>query len=71
MLNSALPTSDFRPPISKSVQWESNPHFRHGKAVGYHYIMDAFVYSIVKDHGSRRLAGLLSRKPASRVEPRA
>ena len=27
--------------VVKSVQWESNPHFRHGKAVGYRYIMDA------------------------------
>lgn len=26
---------------SKSVQWELNPHIRHGKAVGYRYIMDA------------------------------
>lgn len=26
----------------ESVQRESNPHFRHGKAVGYRYIMDAF-----------------------------
>ena len=25
----------------QSVQWESNPHFRLGKAVGYRYIMDA------------------------------
>ena len=25
----------------KSTQWESNPHFRHGKAVGYRYIMGA------------------------------
>ena len=25
----------------KSVQWELNPHFRHGKAAGYRYIMDA------------------------------
>ncbi len=34
----------------KSVQRESNPHFRHGKAVGYRYIMDAIVVcQIVKD----------------------
>ena len=25
----------------QSAQWESNPHFRHGKAVGYRYIMGA------------------------------
>ncbi len=25
----------------QSAQWESNPHFRHGKAVGCHYIMGA------------------------------
>ena len=29
--------------IRKSVQRESNPHFRHGKAIGYRYIMDAEV----------------------------
>ena len=28
----------------ESVQWESNPHFRHGKAVGYRYIMDACLF---------------------------
>ena len=27
---------------SKSAQWELNPHFRHGKAAGYRYIMGAF-----------------------------
>ena len=26
-----------------SVQRESNPHFRHGKAAGYRYIMDAWL----------------------------
>jgi hypothetical protein len=26
----------------KSVQRESNPHYRHGKAAGFRYIMDAF-----------------------------
>jgi hypothetical protein len=25
----------------ESAQWESNPHFRHGKAAGYRYIMGA------------------------------
>jgi hypothetical protein len=25
----------------QSAQWESNPHFRHGKAAGYRYIMGA------------------------------
>ena len=28
--------------FTKSTQRESNPHIRHGKAVGYHYIMGAF-----------------------------
>jgi hypothetical protein len=32
----------------ESVQGESNPHFRHGKAVGYRYIMDAFLFLIVR-----------------------
>lgn len=27
--------------LLKSAQWESNPHFRHGKAAGYRYIMGA------------------------------
>lgn len=26
---------------TKSAQWELNPHFRHGKAIGYRYIMGA------------------------------
>jgi hypothetical protein len=30
-------------PDSQSAQWESNPHFRHGKAVGCHYIMGAWL----------------------------
>ena len=32
----------FPHPDNKSAQWESNPHFRHGKAVGCRYIMGAF-----------------------------
>ena len=31
----------FPHPETKSAQRESNPHFRHGKAVGCHYIMGA------------------------------
>ena len=31
----------FPHPEIKSAQRESNPHFRHGKAVGCHYIMGA------------------------------
>lgn len=31
----------------ESVQWELNPHFRHGKAVGYRYIMDAVLFLVV------------------------
>jgi hypothetical protein len=27
--------------ITESAQWELNPHFRHGKAAGYRYIMGA------------------------------
>jgi hypothetical protein len=36
---------------SASAQWESNPHFRHGKAAGYRYIMGAKLHhnQIVKD----------------------
>ena len=34
----------------QSAQRESNPHFRHGKAVGFRYIMGAFRWhEIVKD----------------------
>ena len=35
----------------QSAQWELNPHFRHGKAAGYRYIMGAkmHLYQIVKD----------------------
>ena len=29
------------PFFKKSAQWESNPHFRHGKATGSRYIMGA------------------------------
>ena len=37
--------------ILQSAQRESNPHFRHGKAAGYRYIMGAKMhhYQIVKD----------------------
>ena len=34
-------TSRFILPTFASAQWESNPHFRHGKAAGYRYIMGA------------------------------
>ena len=35
---------------TKSAQWELNPHFRHGKAVGCRYIMGAFIkHQIVND----------------------
>jgi hypothetical protein len=34
-----IPQSEIR--IRKSAQWESNPHVRHGKAIGYRYIMGA------------------------------
>ena len=33
----------FPRPESKSAQWESNPHIRHGKAVGCRYIMGAWL----------------------------
>lgn len=38
-------------PDLQSAQWESNPHFRHGKAAGYRYIMGAKMhhYQTVKD----------------------
>jgi hypothetical protein len=44
-------TSRFILPTFASAQWESNPHFRHGKAAGYRYIMGAKMhhYQIVKD----------------------
>ena len=29
---------------TKSAQRELNPHFRHGKAAGYRYIMGAFLH---------------------------
>ena len=29
--------------LNMSVQRESNPHFRHGKAAGYRYIMGAWL----------------------------
>jgi hypothetical protein len=32
-------------PLIKSTQRELNPHFRHGKAAGYRYIMGAFELS--------------------------
>ena len=48
------PPSPFRAILTgllQSAQWESNPHFRHGKAAGYRYIMGAKMhhYQIVKD----------------------
>lgn len=50
--HSELPTA----PRTQSAQWESNPHFRHGKAVGCRYIMGAKLHhnQIVKDHGCTR-----------------
>jgi hypothetical protein len=41
--------------LPASAQWESNPHFRHGKAAGYRYIMGAKLHhnQIVKDRSSR------------------
>ena len=33
----------FPRPEIQSAQWESNPHIRHGKAVGYRYIMGAWL----------------------------
>ena len=42
-----IPHSAFR--TRRSAQRELNPHFRHGKAIGYHYIMGAFF----KDEGGR------------------
>ena len=29
--------------LNESAQWESNPHVRHGKAIGYRYIMGAII----------------------------
>ena len=47
------PASRLKPALS--AQWESNPHFRHGKAAGYRYIMGAKLHhnQIVKDRSSR------------------
>jgi hypothetical protein len=41
-----------------------NPHFRHGKAAGYRYIMGADLhhYQIVKDQNQEHRAGI---EPAS------
>ena len=39
LANFQLFTLDFQ--LKKSVQRESNPHFRHGKATGNRYIMNA------------------------------
>ena len=47
---------------AKSAQWESNPHFRHGKAVGCHYIMGAKQYEVSCQRTSEHRAGL---EPAS------
>ena len=33
----------FPRPEMQSAQWESNPHIRHGKAVGCRYIMGAWL----------------------------
>ncbi len=42
--------------ISESAQRESNPHFRHGKAAGYRYIMGAKIRSkLSKSRGGLRL----------------
>jgi hypothetical protein len=38
-----VPSSNLKSEIRQSAQWESNPHFRHGKAVGCRYIMGANV----------------------------
>ena len=46
MVNSSF----IRHPQTKSAQWESNPHVRHGKAIGYRYIMGAFVYHPIQEH---------------------
>ena len=39
VFNCTLPT--LHCPLFQSAQWESNPHVRHGKAIGYRYIMGA------------------------------
>ena len=45
--------------MTKSAQWESNPHFRHGKAAGYRYIMGAKLHhnQIVKDQNRLETVG--------------
>ena len=41
VFNCSLPTIHCQ--LSESAQWESNPHVRHGKAIGYRYIMGAVI----------------------------
>ncbi len=50
----------FPHPDLQSAQWELNPHFRHGKAAGYRYIMGAKLhhYQIVKDQNQEHRAGI-------------
>ena len=50
----------FPHPDLQSAQWESNPHFRHGKAVGCHYIMGADLHynQIVKDRISLQVSDI-------------
>lgn len=38
----------------QSAQWESNPHVRHGKAIGYRYIMGAALYQAITNQSIRR-----------------
>lgn len=38
--------------VDESAQWESNPHFRHGKAAGYRYIMGALVFSFQRSNSN-------------------
>ena len=63
-----LPWEDSRLPlhhgcIPQSAQWESNPHIRHGKAVGCRYIMGANFNSALGR--SRTCSSVVSRRHAT------
>ncbi len=47
--HSYTPRITFDANLIQSAQWESNPHFRHGKATGSRYIMGA-LFVILTEH---------------------
>ena len=61
---SFTPRSELRARATQSPRWESNPHVRHTKTAGCHYITGAYIGSQIRNpHSEERPVGVEPTRP--------